>query len=256
MTVHLVGAGPGDPDLLTLRAARLLAEADVVVFDALVDHRILDLVHPDAELIDVGKRPGLHIAQDNINALLVLLGNDPTRCIVRLKGGDPYVFGRGAEEAASLAAAGVGCHVVPGVSSAFGVPAAAGIPVTHRGLSPAVTVLTGHRPSGEVPIDWASFGRSQSTLVILMGMSERAEIAGSLIAGGMSPDTPVAIIERGTQEHQRDHRSVLSDLPHVDAAAPATIVIGAVAAIRGATYLPRVRDGALANLGNRPAPRT
>jgi uroporphyrin-III C-methyltransferase len=238
MTVYLVGAGPGDSDLLTLRAARLLQQADVVVFDALVEPEVLEMVSAHAELIDVGKRPGFPVAQENINALLVALGKDASRCIVRLKGGDPYLFGRGGEEACALMEAGVACEVVPGVSSAFSAPAAAGIPVTHRGVAAAVTVVTGHRRNGEPPVDWAALANAGSTLVVLMGMAERASIAQMLIDGGLLSDTPVAIVERGTRLDQHVARGELHELKDLPGAAPAVIVIGAVAAIEVATFSP------------------
>ncbi len=237
MTVYLVGAGPGDPDLLTMRAFRLLRTADVVVFDALVDESVLDLVRSGADQIDVGKRPGFPVAQENITALLVLLGTQsPDQVIVRLKGGDPYLFGRGGEEALALAQAGVACEVVPGVSSAFAAPAAGGIPVTHRGVAAAVTVVTGHRCHGEPEVDWPALAKAGSTLVILMGMSERAMIARLLMAGGLPADTPVAIVERATRADQRVSRGHLSELATLVGAAPATMVIGAVAAIEAATF--------------------
>lgn len=236
MTVFLVGAGPGDPDLLTVRAARLLASADVVVHDALVDQAVLGLASRRARLIDVGKRPGRGVAQDEINATLIAVGQRYPS-VVRLKGGDPYVFGRGGEEAVALANAGIVCEVVPGVSSAFAAPAAAGIPVTHRGVAPAVTVVTGHRVSGETVVDWAMLGQAGSTLVVVMGMSERGSIAERLIGGGLDPSTPVAIIEQATREAQRVTRGCLCDLADLPGESPATIVIGAVAAIDAATYV-------------------
>ena len=172
MTVSLVGAGPGDPDLLTVRAARLLAEADVVVHDALVGDGVLAIVAPTAELIDVGKRPGRPIPQEMISALLVELGRQAKR-VVRLKGGDPFVFGRGGEEALALQAAGVSFEVVPGITSSVAAPAAAGIPVTHRGMSAAFTVVTGHRRSGEHDVDWRSLAKVGGTIVVLMGVAQR-----------------------------------------------------------------------------------
>jgi uroporphyrin-III C-methyltransferase len=236
VTVYLVGAGPGDPDLMTVRATRLLGRADVVVFDALVDESILKLVPAHIERIDVGKRPGNSVPQENINALLVQLGQQH-ECVVRLKGGDPYVFGRGGEEACALIDAGIACEVVPAVSSAFGAPAAAGIPVTHRGVAPAVTVVTGHRKQGEPQVNWAALGQAGSTLVILMGVAERASIASSLMLGGLAADTPVAVIERATRADQRVLRTRLDQLGVADVVAPATIVIGAVAAIEAAPYI-------------------
>jgi uroporphyrin-III C-methyltransferase len=236
MTVHLVGAGPGDPELMTVRAVRLLAKADVVVFDALVDASILDLVPPSVECIDVGKRPGKVVPQKNINALLVQLGRQYD-CVVRLKGGDPYVFGRGGEEACALIDAGIDCEVVPAVSSAFSAPAAAGIPVTHRGVAPAVTVVTGHRKDGETQVNWAALAKAGSTLVVLMGVAERGSIAEQLMSGGLSADTAVAVIERATRADQRVVRMRLDELGDAHVAAPATIVIGAVAAIEAAPFL-------------------
>jgi uroporphyrin-III C-methyltransferase len=241
VTVFLVGAGPGDPDLLTLRAARLLATADVVVHDALVDEAVLALVPAGVELIDVGKRPGRSTPQEMISSLLVQLGR-VHECVVRLKGGDPYVFGRGGEEALALSEAGIACEVVPGVSSAFAAAAAAGIPVTHRVVAPAVTVVTGHRMDGQTIVDWAALAQAGSTLVVLMGMAERATIAAGLIAGGLSPDLPVAIVERATRADQRVVKGRLGELSSLHAAAPAAIVIGAVAAIEAAAY--RVVDSA------------
>jgi uroporphyrin-III C-methyltransferase len=237
MTVFLVGAGPGDPDLLTVKAARLLQRADVVVHDALVDDRILDLVPRTARLIDVGKRPGARIEQASINSTLIDLSSQYA-CIVRLKGGDPYVFGRGGEEAQALLAVGAEVEVVPGVSSAFAAAAAVGIPVTHRGVSPAVTVVTGHRRDGEVEVDWVSLAKAGSTLVVLMGVAERESIAVGLLAGGLSPDLPVAIVERATRPDQTVVRGRLGDLSRLPANPPAVIVIGAVAALDTACYLP------------------
>ena len=228
--VRLVGAGPGDPDLLTLAAVRALEQADVVVHDALVGTGVLALVRPGVELIDVGKRAGRPFPQEEINSLLVRLGRDG-RQVVRLKGGDPFVFGRGGEEALALAAAGVPCSVVPGVTSAIAAPALAGVPVTHRGVAPAVTVLTGHRTADAHPVDWAAAARLGGTLVVLMGVAERAEIAAALQLGGLPAGTPVAAVERGSHADQRVVRTTLGRLGATPVAAPATLVIGAVAAI-------------------------
>lgn len=230
MTVALVGAGPGDPDLLTVRAARLLAEADVVVHDALVDRRVLDLARPDAELIDVGKRPGRPVAQELISALLVQLGRAGRR-VVRLKGGDPFVFGRGGEEALTLAAAGVPCTVVPGVSSVLAAPAIAGVPVTHRGVAAHFTVVTGHRAPGVDEVDWAALARAGGTIVIAMGVAQRARIAAALMAAGLSAATPVAVSMSATTGAGRVHRCRLDELAAADVSSPAVIVIGAVAAL-------------------------
>ena len=229
-SVALVGAGPGDPELLTLRAARLLADADVVVYDALVDERVLDLARPGAELIDVGKRPGRGVPQELISTLLVQLGQQGRR-VVRLKGGDPFVFGRGGEEAIALAEAGVRCTVVPGVSSVLAAPGAAGVPVTHRAVSAHFTVVTGHRAHGGDEPDWAALARVGGTLVIVMGVAQRARIAAALIAGGLSADTPVAVSMSATTGHDHVVRCRLDELPAADVASPAVIVIGAVAAL-------------------------
>ena len=229
MSVALVGAGPGDPGLLTLRAARLLAEAEVVVHDALVGDGVLAMIPEAAERIDVGKRPGRPTPQEMISTLLVELGRQDKR-VVRLKGGDPFVFGRGGEEAAALADAGVPFEVVPGISSSVAAPAAAGIPVTHRGVSAAFTVVTGHRREGEPDVDWRSLGAVGGTIVVLMGVSQRAMIAAELLAGGLEPTTPVAAIESATTDAQVVGRWTLDELAAADIRPPAVIVIGAVAA--------------------------
>jgi uroporphyrin-III C-methyltransferase len=226
VTVYLVGAGPGEADLLTLRASRVLGRADVVVFDRLIDPAVLEMARSDAELIDVGKRPGHSNSQDLINALLVSLGQTRA-CVVRLKGGDPFVFGRGGEEYEALAAAGVSCEVVPGVSSAFAAPAVAGIPVTHRGLSHGVTVVTGHAREGAA-VDFRRLANPDVTLVVLMGVQRRASIVVELIEGGLEPATPVAVIERAHMKGQRVQRARLDELDRLDVTAPAVLVIGPV----------------------------
>ena len=231
MTVHLVGAGPGDPDLLTLRAASLLARADVVVHDRLVDARILASAAPWAELVDVGKSPGSPCnSQDEINSILIERARrfDP---VVRLKGGDPFVFGRGGEEAAALRAEGLDVEVVPGISSSIAAPAAAGIPVTMRGLASGVTIVTAHQdPANQRSIDWAALARSGTTLVILMGAARAAALSGRLRAGGMRPDMPVAVITRATCVDQCVQRMTLVELGSLPIENPSTIVIGEVAA--------------------------
>ena len=232
MTVYLVGAGPGHPDLLTVKAARLLDTADVVVHDRLVDPRVLDLIAPWAEVIDVGKRPGGPAdAQDRIHRVLVAAAGRADT-VVRLKGGDPFVFGRGGEEAAALRRAGVAVEVVPGITSAIAGPAAAGIPVTMRGHASGFTVITGHQdPTADRPIDWEAAGRLGTTLVVLMGASRVAHIADQLMAGGLAADTPVAAIESATTPHQRVKRTTLGELPGLPVLAPAVLVIGTVAAL-------------------------
>ena len=231
MTVALVGAGPGDPGLLTRRGADLLADAEVVVYDRLVAHELLDLAPAGAELIDVGKGPGQSGRQTDINDLLVTHGRSGRR-VVRLKGGDPFVFGRGGEEAEALRRAGVDVEVVPGVSSAFAAPAAAGIPVTHRTVSTSVTVVTGHEGDSSLPgVDWDTLARLDGTLVVLMGMGARAGIAARLMAAGRHGGTPVAVVHWGTTDHQQVVRCDLAHLAGVDLPAPATIVVGAVAGL-------------------------
>lgn len=230
MTVHLVGAGPGDPELLTVKAARLISQADVIVHDYLSNDSILELAKPGTEFIDVGKKPGNPTPQELINALLVHLGSQGLQ-VVRLKGGDPFVFGRGGEEIQALIEARIAFTVVPGITSAIAVPAAAGIPVTHRNVSPAFTVVTGHRESGaSTNIEWESLAKVGGTIVVLMGVSERAIIATRLMAGGLSPNTPVAAVRWGTRAEQHTTRTTLGELGVVALKAPSTIVIGAVAA--------------------------
>ena len=233
MTVYLVGAGPGDPGLLTVRGAELLAIADVVVYDRLASPALLDLVPASAERIDVGKEPGrVAVSQVDIDLLLVERGRTGAT-VVRLKGGDPFVFGRGGEEAEALIAAGVPFEVVPGVTSAIAAPAYAGIPVTHRGLSTHVTIVTGHEDPAKSTsdTDWAALARAGGTLVVLMGAGRVAEVARLLIDGGRAPDTPVAAVRWGTHPQQRTIRSTLAAIGDADIAAPSAIVIGPVAAL-------------------------
>jgi len=232
VTVYLVGAGPGDPGLLTRRGAELLGGADVVVHDRLIARELLDLAPPGVQLIDVGKVPGASEAQSDITALLIELGRTG-RQVVRLKGGDPFVFGRGGEEAEALDRAGIGYEVVPGVSSAFAAPAAAGIPVTHRGLASSVTVVTGHvgDPSAPGGVDWSSLGRAGGTLVVLMGMSERARIADELVRSGRDGATPVAVVHWATTDRQQVVRTTLDGLVSVELPAPSVIVVGPVAGL-------------------------
>lgn len=243
MKVHLVGAGPGDPELLTVRAARLIGAADVIVYDALVDSSVLDLARAGAELIDVGKRPGRQVPQEMINALLVHLGSQGG-VVVRLKGGDPFVFGRGGEEAMALAQAGIPFEVVPGLTSAVAAPAAAGVPVTHRGVSIGFTVVTGHRErGGSTTIDWEALARVGTTIVILMGVAERREIAQRLMDGGLPGTTPVVAIRNGTRVDQEIVRTTLDALGDSHLSTPATIVIGDVAAFDLTSNLTRSSVG-------------
>lgn len=238
--VSLVGAGPGDPGLLTVRAHELLARADAVVYDALVNPRIVEhgAVRPDAKMHDVGKRGGAPSArQDAINALLVRLAREGKR-VVRLKGGDSFVFGRGSEEAQALAAAGVPFEVVPGVTAGVAAPAYAGIPVTHRGVASAVTFVTGHEDptKGDSDVDWASLARAGGTLVLYMGVKRLPDIVASLTAGGLPADTPATVVEWGTWPRQRTVESTVAGI--VDAAraaeiaAPSITIVGQVARLR------------------------
>ena len=233
MTVYLVGAGPGDPDLLTLRAARLLQEADVVIHDRLVGTAVLDLVSPRALLVDVGKRPGgPRQAQADINALLLHYAA-LYDVVVRLKGGDPYVFGRGGEEAFALGDAGHHVEVVPGLSSATAAAAAAGIPLTHRGTSNGFTVVTAANAHDAAGTDWITLAQLDHTLVVLMGIRLAPHISTALIAGGRSPDEPVAVIGSATTAGQQTERTTLARLGQARIPAPATIVIGDVAGFEG-----------------------
>ncbi len=231
MTVYLVGAGPGDPELMTVKAMRVLARADVIVHDWLADSSIVELAPPDAQIIDVGKQPGSTVQQEEINALLIELATTK-KTVVRLKGGDPFVFGRGGEEALALQNANIPFEVVPGVTSAIAVPAIAGIPVTHRGVSGAFTVVTGHREhGGSASVNWEALAQVGGTLVILMGVNERAKIAQRLISGGLAPDTPAAAIRWGTRPDQVEFRGILTELETMQIDSPAVIIIGAVAAM-------------------------
>jgi uroporphyrinogen III methyltransferase / synthase len=232
VTVYLVGAGPGDPGLLTVRAAELLARADVVLYDRLSVGPVLDLVPARAELISVGKTPnGPSTPQDEINALLIERGRRGD-VVVRLKAGDPTVFARGGEEALALAAAGIPFEIVPGITSAIAAPAYAGVPVTHRGLSTSFTVVTGHEdPWAATETDWDAVARVGGTIVVLMGVATRAEIAKRLIRGGLAEHTPVAAVSWGTRPDQRTVRTTLAGLGDADVGPTSAIVIGAVAGL-------------------------
>ena len=229
--VYIVGAGPGDPELITVRGAHLLECADVILYDRLVHPELLELARPDAIRIFVGKRCGrASITQEEINRTMIRHSRSGSR-VVRLKGGDPFVFGRGGEECFALARAGIGFEVVPGVSSAISVPAYAGIPVTHRNVAAAFTVISGHLHGNSDPYDWQALAASP-TLVILMGLRNLPEITFRLIAAGKPTDTPVAVIQSGTVEDQQTTRGPLETIAerarNLDP--PAVIVIGPVAA--------------------------
>jgi uroporphyrinogen III methyltransferase/synthase len=237
-TVYIVGAGPGDPGLLTLRAAELLQRADVVVYDALVQPAILELVRPGAERIFGGRRAG-ETSSDRTAVLELLVQRAREgKTVVRLKGGDPYVFGRGGEEALHLAEAGVPFEVVPGVSSFVAVPAYAGVPVTHRGYASRLVILTGHADpeSPDCPVDWAAEARLPGTKVILMGTAQIGRIAEILIRHGMPPDTPVLVTQWGTTARQRSVTGTLAtigaDLARAGLSAPSVAVIGEVVRLR------------------------
>lgn len=232
-TVHLVGAGPGDPDLLTLRAARLIMTAGLIVHDGLVDPRILEMARGDARLVSVAKSRSRHtMAQDAINDLLVaeaLRGKD----VLRLKGGDPFIFGRGGEEAEACRAAGVPVEVVPGISSALGGAAAAQIPLTHRDHASIVSFVAG-QCKGLSEQDWSGLAGKGRTLVIFMGLATAAQISEKLINDGLAPDVPVAVIEKATRSDMRVLRAQIAGLADLvereHVASPALIVIGQVAA--------------------------
>ena len=234
--VYLLGAGPGDPELLTIKGLRILREADVILYDRLVSPEILALANPQALLIHTGKRHGhQEEIQNEINSLM-LHHATPGKIVVRLKGGDPMVFGRGAEEWALLASHGIEVELVPGVSSAIAVPALAGIPVTCRGVAASFAVITGHNQKSETP-DWVKF-RMVDTLVILMGVENRVRIATELIALGRPASEPVAYIERGSTDRERVVTATLAEVARgeVDVASPAVCVIGEVVRLRAKLF--------------------
>ena len=232
--VWLVGAGPGDPDLLTVKALRLLQGADVVVHDRLTPQPILDLAGAKARLIDVGKRKSNHtLPQDDINQLLVALAREGLN-VVRLKGGDPFLFGRGGEELATLRAAGVEAHVVPGVTAALAAAAGAGVALTHRGLAQAAIFVTGHAASGGEPdLDWASLAKANQTVVVYMGLSTAPGIAARLIGAGRSASTPVLVVENASLTNERRILGTLGGLGDATQGleGPALLIIGEVAAL-------------------------
>jgi uroporphyrin-III C-methyltransferase/precorrin-2 dehydrogenase/sirohydrochlorin ferrochelatase len=231
--VYIVGAGPGDPDLITLRALRLMQQADVVLYDELVGREALDYVRRDAERIYVGKSKANHSkSQETINALLVEHAKAGKR-VLRLKGGDPFVFGRGGEELEAVRRNGIEAIVVPGITAALGCAAAAGIPLTHRNHASSVTFVTGHARNGEPVADWQALAKADHTIVVYMGLSAAGAVAGKLARAGLDTATPVALIERGTRPDQKVSVGTLADLPKLAAghSGPALIVIGKVAAL-------------------------
>ncbi len=228
--VYLIGAGPGDPDLITLKAAKALQHANVVLIDDLVNRDILQH-SPQARIVEVGKRGGCKSTpQHFINRMMIALAQQG-ECVVRLKGGDPFLFGRGGEEMLALREAGITCEIISGITSGIAAPASIGIPVTHRSYTHGVTFVTGHTQDDESP-DWQALAATGTTLVIYMGMKHLSQIVGELLAAGLSKNTPVAAIQNGTLAEQRQVVSTLEVLPlavqQQGLASPAIIVVGDV----------------------------
>ncbi|HXK27074.1 MAG TPA: uroporphyrinogen-III C-methyltransferase [Candidatus Binatia bacterium] len=235
--VFLVGAGPGDPGLLTLKGKRCLEAADVIFYDQLVDGELLEFAHAEAELIYVGKKAGAHCTdQREIESLLIRKAREG-RIVVRLKGGDPFIFGRGGEEAEALSAAGIPYEIVPGVSSAIAAPAYAGIPVTHRSCASSVAIVTGHKASsGGSEVKWRELARSVDTIVILMGLQNLRQIMRQLLKGDCEPGRPVAVIQSGTRPSQRTLVATVATIADLVEGAgfksPTLIVVGKVVDFR------------------------
>jgi len=228
--VWIVGAGPGDPELLTLKAATLVGTADIIFHDALVNIRILAMARPDTKLVNVGKRGGQpSTSQVSIQTRMIHAARQGMR-VVRLKGGDPFIFGRGGEECIAMWTAGIDYEVVPGISSGIAAAAAVGVPLTYRTISQSVLFVTGHAAPGGPPIDWAHLAKAADTLVIYMGLAQTTEIQSGLIAGGRHPDTPVLAVHWATLPQQRHVRTQLnrfSDVIHeADLGSPAIIIVG------------------------------
>ena len=239
-TVYLVGAGPGDPSLLTLRAARLIEAADALIYDDLIGPGIVQMAPAGCERIRVGKRQGHHtMSQSRINELLIRLAA-AGRAVVRLKGGDPFVFGRGGEEAEALSAAGVACEIVPGVTAASGMACYSGIPLTHRDHAQSCVLVTGHLKEGSLDLDWPALARPRQTIVFYMGLSAIDGICRRLVTHGLPPATPAAVVQDATMPSQRQVTATLATLPSLARAAgirpPALIVVGAVVGLH-----PRLR---------------
>ncbi len=248
-TVYLVGSGPGALDLMTVRATRLIGEADVVVHDHLIADGVLDLVRSDAQIICVGKKASNHtVPQDELNLLLVRLAHEGKK-VVRLKGGDPFIFGRGGEEIETLFEFGIPFEVVPGVTAAAGCAAFAGIPLTHRDHAQTVTFATGHLKDGSVDLDWPSLARPKQTVVFYMGIGGIGEITRQMITHGLPPTHPAAVVQNGSTERQRVIVADLATLPGKVAesgiTSPALIIVGTVVSLHGklAWYKPASNDG-------------
>ncbi len=246
--VYLVGAGPGDPDLITVKGKRLLEEADIVIYDRLVGEEVLDYINPAAEKMFVGKEDSHHtVPQEEINALIVKKAGE-AKVVVRLKGGDPYIFGRGGEEANALFDAGVPFEVVPGVTAASGVAAYAGIPLTDRRHASAVTFITGHRRNGDslLEIDWKSLAGGDNTLVFYMGLKNIRAITKNLIENGRSEDCPAAVVRCGTMPGQVSVEGTLLDIADCvekkKIEPPALLIVGDVLKLRPALRWYRERD--------------
>lgn len=234
--VYLIGAGPGDPDLLTMKAHRLLTSADVVLYDRLVGEQIIAMIPETAEKLYVGKAKSLHsLPQEEINALLAVKAKEG-KVVVRLKGGDPFIFGRGGEELEELVSEGVSFEVVPGVTAAAGCAAYAGIPLTHRDYAQSVRFLTGHLKDGTTELPWNELVHPAQTLVIYMGLTGLESISQSLIRFGMAPSMPVAIVEKGTSKDQRVFTSTMRDIHQValdnEVKSPALLIIGEVVTLQ------------------------
>lgn len=258
--VYLVGAGPGDPDLLTFKALRLMQQADIIIYDRLVSHAILNMARRDAELVYVGKVKDDHsVPQDQINQLLVDLAKEGKR-VCRLKGGDPFIFGRGGEEIDRLAQASINFQVVPGITAASGCASYSGIPLTHRDYAQSVIFITGHLKDGTLDINWQPLVQENQTIVFYMGLTAINEIRTQLIKHGMDENMPAALVEQGTTRNQQVHRGTISTLPDIvnesNVRAPTLIIIGKVVELRDKLdwYEPakHTQDTEFSNHRNRP----